>query len=186
MERVDNIAETEPKCYKFLFMQEGRDESEVLEKREEIKKHSFIIRDEYRGGFIHFDCLASYNKQYQFTEYLTHEMIFEHQVQKPKFDMDGGDIAKYNTIKETTETVFYETYNIVPEFIECDSSNDYKFSRHIIICNAAFTNSAEAAHFYSLVCEQLPKQCVDVLNNVIKLHKGSAHREVPSVMVGGK
>ena len=75
--------------------------------------------------------------------------------QKPKFDMNSGNEAQYKELLELIETAFVETYTLVPKFVHCDSSNENKFSRHIIINNAYFANSREADYFTSQILKLL-------------------------------
>jgi hypothetical protein len=109
----DNIA---PATYKYLYVEEGR-EAESLENNEKLTPTSLVIRDEKKGVFMHFESLADYASVYAGTEYLTHEVIFSWQKQRPKFDIDGGDASLFDDILMNIEAFFWETFEIAPEIV---------------------------------------------------------------------
>jgi hypothetical protein len=141
--------------YKYLLIDEERDAADCLEANEHIEVGNILICDEKTGMFHKFELYNEYEAAYSEGPYLTHEVILSWMKQKPKFDMDSGTPALYTDLLETIETAFEETYGLIPEFIHCDSSNETKFSRHIIVNNAHFINSQEADHFTNVVLKPL-------------------------------
>jgi hypothetical protein len=161
---MDNIAEIITE-YKYLNFEEGRDETECLEKCEQINPGvSLIIRDQTKARFMHFPTYNAYIDAYNGLEYTTHEVIMSWMEQKPKFDIDGGNEQIFEEFKEIIEAEFYEKYGIEPDIVICDSSRPDKFSRHIIINNAKFANANEATWFTEqlrLSCTEDIVKCVD-------------------------
>jgi hypothetical protein len=90
------------------------------------------------------------------------ETIFAEQHQRPKFDIDGGDIDLYCEFEAELAQVFEDTYGIKPDMVVLDSTGITKFSRHIIISNCSFSCAAQAAYFANHVlkpaCEALVAQ----------------------------
>ncbi len=96
--------------------------------------------------------------------YNFHEVIFGHQIQKPKFDIDGGDDDTMSQIIDTILSTFEELYNLDAKYIDyvdCDSSGrdaktgEYKFSHHIIFPYLAFSNNQQASYFHKQVVKNL-------------------------------
>lgn len=145
------------KEFTYLYHKEGRDESECLDKNcNIIPGKSIIIKDDKRGKFMVFESYEDYYEYYKGKQFLTHEVIMSWMKQKPKFDLDGGNKEIYDDFIEIVEAAFLETYDVEPRFVVCDSSGKgiddqgkeyYKFSRHVIVSNYAFSNSREANWF---------------------------------------
>lgn len=111
---------------------------------------SIVIWDQKLGLFFKYENLDHY-LSFAETPKLHHEVVFGWMKQRPKFDMDDGDIQNFESVFENIQATFWATYDVVPEFVITDSSNEEKFRRHIIISNYAFANQAEAKHFSDLL-----------------------------------
>ena len=137
--------------YKYLYIEEGRNRWECLEWaiNERIEdKNGLIIWDKNKGVFKVYKTLEDYSEEYPYeSNHNTHEVIFGYQKQKPKFDMDKGNEEKYERILKGIGEAFKKEYNIEISEVVYDSSNNEKFSRHIVISNVVFANSREADYF---------------------------------------
>jgi len=147
---TDNI-EQGPNEYIYLFKKEDEPGSD-LESGEQIEAGNIVIRDELKLKYMKFNSYEEYEATYKDRNYLNHEVILGWM---PKFDLDGGNEQDYADLKECVETAFVETYDVVPQFVECNSSNENKFSRHLIVKNVAFANAREADWFTKEVLKVL-------------------------------
>lgn len=154
-------------CHTFKFLNHAEDRA-----REDCLMASdiaitpgqtLIIRDGITNVYKVFDSYTEYAAAYQ-GQYLTHEVIFGWQAQKPKFDIDGGNEELFADFVMYLETAFEDAYSIEPEFIVCDSSSADKFSKHVIVGNCAFKNAREADWFTR---EVLKPMCSDEIVAVV-------------------
>ena len=171
-----------PLQYLYL-VDHNHEKSDVLLLNETITEDSFIVQ--------HFDtkyylCFSNFNNYWQTIQYLfekckngdsaagnfyDNEVILD-RLQKPKFDIEAKSDINYNAILEAIVTAFKETYEIEPVLAVLDSSGatdhpkyaPYKFSRHVIISNCAFTNSKNARWFTNEVLKPrlTPEQAHDL------------------------
>jgi hypothetical protein len=74
------------------------------------------------------------------------------------------DYAHWDEFIDTIRMVFHLTYEVDlsrKDIVICDSSDDTKFSRHIIINGYVVADHIEAKEFVSRLCGYLPKHLVD-------------------------
>lgn len=136
-----------PQGYPFLFPGEGKNGAALGDHEMITPFVNIVIRDDFRQEFFFkYESLEQLLETAELPK-CQHEVIFGWMKQRPKFDMDAGDANDFDSVLEYIEAAFYETYDLAPEFVVCDSSDEKKFRRHIIISNYAFDNSAEAKHF---------------------------------------
>ena len=142
-----------PRQYNYLLASPNDDKPKeyILELNEYLTENSLLIRDETINKFMVFESPEHYQNVYSNKVHLCHEIIMGHQKQKPKFDIDGGTESDFDDILEYIIAVFDETYHVNPDIIICDSSNDKKFSKHIIIANYCFANNIEAKWFNEIL-----------------------------------
>lgn len=128
------------------------DPKQVLMKSETITPDSFIIRDELKKRYIAFDFIGDYQVMYPAgTNFLTHEIILPDVPQRLMFDFDSCTLKQYNDIKGMIEVAFMDEFEHKPRFIELDSSDETKFSRHLIIAGHCVENY-EQAKWFTDVC----------------------------------
>lgn len=151
-----------PHGYHYLIAGDGKPAEEVFECNEFIADGNLIIRDatmENPGVFRKFESIAQYLARYpEDSIHLTHEVIPAHMIQKIKFDIDGGNKELFKDFLEIVEAAMVETYDCIPEFVICDSSDSTKFSRHILINNVAAQNTSEVAYFAQQIVKPMTSE----------------------------
>ena len=145
--------------YKYLHLDINRDPKDCLLNDNFlcVPGKTLVVRNTLKGKYRVYNDYDAYKSSLPTppATHCTHEVIFDWQVQKPKFDIDGGSSELFKEFIMYLESAFDDKYGIVPELIVCDSSSDAKFSRHVIVANCAFQNAHEAAWFTM----QLKEQC---------------------------
>ena len=145
--------------YTYLRVQGNEsveDRSSILEPNIDfIDDNSLIIREEQNNvsKYIKFDNITHYNDYVKLSKRkrYDHEVIFEWRKQKPHFDIDGGNAKLLEEIKEGISSVFDYLYNMEPVICDCDSSDETKFSHHLIVTNVCFENQNECKYFYNVL-----------------------------------
>jgi len=145
------------KTYQWLIVKDtSTPVADILELNETLTDNSLIIRDERINKYICFESVAVFEKKYNGDDHTVHEVIMGWMKQRPKFDIDSGDINSLEEIIEHLESSFIDNYDLVPDIVRCSSSNDEKFSYHLIIRNCYFENNIEAKWFYDQFKKSLP------------------------------
>jgi len=161
------------KSYTFLNSEE-KDKSRVLTRNETITPQSFVIRNEYgEYGVCHYH-YATYDdwvKSPEYTIKTLHEISLGGP-QKLKFDLDATQVD-LNECDVSREELFDNVFTSAAEWLAslasisvdeakskiaiADSSNDRKFSRHLIITGYYVPDNSYARAFAELVHSHLPE-----------------------------
>lgn len=155
--------------------------------------HGIITRDESTNRFITYESYQLFEDTYKLMlNRHIHEVITGDQ--KLRFDIDGDAaaheiFAKPNIFGGTNwddfirdiQMAFELTYDIdLPyhNIVICDSSDETKFSRHIIIDGYYVTDNHEAKSFMSFVCKALPDE-------VLKYIDTGVYKSVQNLRIAG-
>lgn len=152
------------KKYPFYTNGEGRSVSQAASEHVHVDNHRNILTPciQFEGPprsyavFTDFDTLVRHLKS--LPEYAAHEVVPGGHRQRPKFDIDGGDERTYSVILHAIVDLFAELYgvNAYNQMMECDSSSDTKFSRHIIVKGYCFEDENDARAFTRILTQRLP------------------------------
>lgn len=149
--------------------------STVAAALEHKPRKGLIVRDESKQQFITFDSYDIFESWYKYIDIKTHHEVITGN-QKLRFDIDGDKKAHEifnNTLDHFTPTktvwdefidilgsIFITEYDIeLPKesIIVCDSSDENKFSRHIIINGFYVSDHKEANRFAKKFYEGWPE-----------------------------
>ena len=171
-----------PRRYRYLCPGKDRNDRDVMYPHgRQADDRRFRVRDEAAKEFLAFasyDDLCVWRAQPGVSQTL-HEVVLADDRQRLKFDIDADDaklrpLAKSygltanafadmiaHAVKEAVTSTFFTYYHIEldPEhdFAMSDSTDETKFSRHIVIPHYSVANNREADAFTKLVAKLLPE-----------------------------